>query len=248
MRFYVEYLAITAFAWLSVAPAAAQSAAEPEGGAKIMIDDFESYPVGGLPTEWQFLSGRDLVPVSPAVMNERELFEIEEEDGNKFTRATTKDQAHRIIRANGNGFKWNLETHPRLRWRWRAVNLPEGAREDERDLNDTGAAVYVTFSTDWLGRPKSIKYTYSSTLPIGTVVSYGPLRVLVIASAAETSGKWMTADRDILADYRQLFGGDAPTEPLSITLWSDSDTIGTTAVADFDDIQLLPPFNFGGSR
>jgi hypothetical protein len=218
--------------------------AGPPGGDTecVLLDDFESYPVDGLPTRWQTNKGsRELKPVGPRMMDDRERFAIMQEGGNKFVRATMIDQAHRLVFTNGNQFDWNVSTLPYLRWDWRAIRLPEGAREDESEKNDTGAAVYVTFDKDWLGRPVSIKYTYSSTLPVGTVVSYGPLKVFVVASARQDgTGQWMTIERNVAEDYRRLFGKDLSGDrPAGVMLWSDSDTIDTTSIADFDNVMLV---------
>ena len=220
----------------------AQPASSPRGeAARVVVDDFEGYTKGGLPVRWQFIQGRTLVPVSQEVMSEQEQFYVEAEGGNKFVRARVTDQAHRIVFASSEGLDWNLETHPRLRWRWRAVQLPPGAREDKDRLNDSGAAVYVYFDRDWLGRPRNIKYTYSATLPVGTEISYGALKVIVVASgAAQGTGRWVTAERDVRDDYERLFDRTPPSHPPLIALWSDSDNTNSTAVADFDDITLLP--------
>ncbi|WP_232798042.1 DUF3047 domain-containing protein [Salinibacter altiplanensis] len=169
-----------------------------------------------------------------------ETMEVREADGNRFVRLITKGEALRYTKRNGVDFEWNLQDHPRLRWHWRAHTLPEEA--SEKDQNDAGGAVYVTFGSDWLGRPKSIKYTYSSSLPVGTTVSFGPLKVIVVDSAREPdTGAWKTVQRRIRDDYRQVFGGSPPDRPVSITLWSDSDTTGDEAQVDIDDIELLPP-------
>lgn len=222
--------------------ARAQTSASPPPYKAIYLEDFEDDRVGTQPDRWQYIEGREFVDLTPKYQRPSEFFEVLEENGNKFVRGTTVDEAHRIIRANGWGFDWNLRTHPRLSWRWRAVNLPENAREDEEHLNDTGAAVYVTFDDkDWLGRPKSIKYTYSSTLPVGTEVSYGPLKVIVVSSAAsQGTGKWVSVERNVLEDFKRLFGKDAASRPLAITAWADSDTMHDLAQADFDDFRLLP--------
>jgi hypothetical protein len=206
-----------------------------------VVDDFESYEGGEPPSRWKFItSGREIWPLE-RVLDERERFYVVEENGNKFGRVFTKGEALRVSLRNGEEFDWNLKDRPRLQWRWRANKLPEGA--SEKDENDTGAALYVTFGSDWLGRPKSIKYSYSSSLPVGTVVSFGPLKVIVAESATEPrTGEWKIEQRDVIADYRQVFGGRPPDEPVSITLWSDSDTTNDIAEADFDDIKLLPPY------
>lgn len=225
-----------------LAQPAAQSRSSSSGGGAargIVIDDFEAYARGDLPHRWQFVQKRALVPVTEDVMTENERFVIEAERGNTFVRARVTDDAHRIVLASKAGLDWDLTTHPRLRWDWRAVQLPPGAREDQDQLNDTGAAVYVYFDRDWLGRPRSIKYTYSSTLPVGTEASYGNLRVVVVASAAEQgTGTWVSVERDVKADYERLFGRTPPERPPLLALWSDSDNTGSTAVADFDNITI----------
>ncbi len=210
------------------------------GGTGVLVDDFEAYRDGGLPLKWQYLQGRELVPVSPEIMTEQEQFFIVEENGNKFLRARVTDQAHRLLLVNGQRMDWDLSVLPVLRWDWRAIHLPEGAREDRASRNDTGAAVYVFFDRDWLGRPRVIKYTYSSVLPVGTEVSYGLLKVIVASSAREGLGRWETVTRNVAEDYYRLFGKKAPTRPDALAVWSDSDNLDQTAIADFDNLFLLP--------
>ena len=208
--------------------------------AEILVDDFEAYEHEGLPTRWKYLdSNRAVVFVKDEHMRPNERFYVVEEDGNKFVRAYADGEAIRIIMPTQETFHWNLDTHPRLRWQWRALRLPEGANETKSKLNDTGAAVYVVFSVNMFG-PKTIKYTYSSTQPVGTVKSYnwGRMKVMVIASKVDGLGQWMTMDRDIVADYRKVFKKDPPNEPLSIMLWSDTDNTQQVAEVDFDNIVL----------
>lgn len=217
------------------APAAAQT-----GGATVLVDDFEEDAVGAFPDSWIHVSESKEIRSYEQVRDPGETVVVKEEEGNKFVRLITKGQAMRYSQRNGEEFEWNLNSHPYLEWRWRALKLPDGA--SEKGQNDTGGAVYVTFGTDWLGRPKSIKYTYSSSLPVGTVVSFGPLKVIVVDSATEPrQGEWHRVVRNVANDYRQIFGGTPPDRPVSITIWSDSDTTGGEAVVDIDDIVLAPP-------
>lgn len=210
------------------------------GAQAIVVEDFEGYPVGYLLERWKRTWGRDLRPITPDYMNEQEYFVVMEEGNRKFVRVYVEDQAHKIVLPNGEGFDWNLRTHPHLRWEWRARELPLEANERRNGTNDTGAALYVTFSFNFWGKPRSIKYTYSSTLPVGTTISYGSLKILVVASGREGFREWMSIERDVLKDYRKLFGKNPPDKPLSIMLWSDSDTTDTRAEADFDNLTLLP--------
>lgn len=203
-----------------------------------VIDDFEQYEAGGYPTEWVRVDGKNKVRGVEEVLEEGERFEILEEGGNQFVRLYTKNEYIRFSQRNGKEFDWNLNEHPRLKWRWRALHLPKGA--SEKNKNDTGGSVYVTFGTDWLGRPKSIKYTYSSTLPVGTTVSFGPLKVIVVESGNEPrTGTWKTEVRHVANDYRQVFGEAPPDRPVSITLSGDSDSTHDESKVDIDDLTIL---------
>ncbi len=207
------------------------------GSGGILIDDFESYRGGDLPA-WRI--GRKMLPFGPRFIDEDEYFVVREEAGRRFLRGFTRAQAIWIGLPNGEGYEWDLATHPRLRWDWRVHQLPKGAREDEKGRNDAGAAVYVIFSRDWMGRTRGIKYTYSSTLPPGTLAEYGSLKVLVVASGLRQRGTWQSVERDVAADYRRAFGKAPPDRPITIALWSDSDSTKESAEVDFDNLLLLP--------
>lgn len=208
----------------------------------ILIDDFESYDVGDLPTRWNAQYKGRLVPLTEAFFNERERMDVQAEGGNQFVRAFARGEAVHVNIENGSDFDWDTRTHPVLSWDWRAVELPEGAREDREQLNDSGAGMYIMFSIEGtlIRRPKIIKYVYSSTLPVGTIASYGKLKVVVAASARDGMGNWQSVERDVVRDYRDLFGEDPPQRPRRLRLWADSDNTESTAVTDFDNVMLKP--------
>lgn len=218
-------------------PAYAASAQAGSGaGGQVMVDDFQGDAVGKAPSRWRFFSSknRTFEPLRD-YMNDKERFYVVEEGGNRFLRGYTQGEAQRIS-VDARALGWDLGDQPVLSWRWRARKLPVGASEDGK--NDTGGAVLVTFDkTDWLGRPYSIKYTYSSSLPAGTTVSFGNLKVIVAASGTDGFGTWKSVRRNVDDDYRRAFGG-TPPPPVSITLWSDSDDTKSTAEVDFDDIAV----------
>jgi len=217
----------------------AQDAVSGDGPSNVVVDTFDDQAVGEPPDGWVFVKSEDRVQPYEEAREPGETMVVKEEDGDHFVRLETKNEAFRYSKRNGVDFEWNLNTHSRISWRWRALHLPEGA--SEKGENDTGGAIYVTFGTDWLGRPKSIKYTYSSALPVGTVVDFGNLYVIVVDSAREPRmGEWQKVTRDVRQDYRQVFGGSPPDRPVSITLWSDSDTTEDWARVDVDDIVIRP--------
>lgn len=208
----------------------------------LLVDDFESYEVGELPTRWKYMHNKKLHWIHPRYMRPKEQFYIVEEGGNKALRVYTEGEAVAILMANEpDGFDWDIQEYPRLAWDWRALRLPDGAHEDDDDWNDSGAGLYVIFKMEGFlfKRPKTIKYVYSATLPVGTVVSYGKLKVIVVSTGADGLGEWQHIDRDVVADYDMVFGGDPPQRPLSLRLWSDSDNTKKIGEADFDNIRML---------
>lgn len=209
--------------------------------ASIVVEDFEDYASGVPPYHWKrpHRKSRSLLDLPRVLERDDDYFEVVEEGGSKRARAYTNNESVQVVRLNGDGYQWDLSTHPRLAWQWRAKRLPEGAREDKSKYNDAGAAVYVTFdSRDWLRRPRSIKYTYSSTLPVGTTARYGALRVIVVASGADGIGDWVRIERDVAADFERLFK-KKPAKPGLIMLWGDSDNTSSVSEVYFDDIELL---------
>jgi len=206
-----------------------------------LLDDFESYSPGDPPFKWRTTEDRELIPLTAeGAMDETQHFYVREENGNQFVRGFTRDRAFRLVLSREDHLRWSAGEKPYLRWRWRAQALPEGANEKEDDTNDTGGAVYVTFTRNWLGIPKSIKYTYSSSLEPGTTVDYGTLQVLVVASKTEQgTGTWISHERNVVEDYERLFGNEPDKTPLAVMLWSDSDTMDSVGTVDFDDIMVL---------
>lgn len=208
----------------------------------LVIEDFEGYEIGGLPSLWRIPDKRSrmmrVLPPDHAKPND--YVRVVMGEGGKVLRAYTRGESVQIALPKGDGLEWDVDRFPRLRWRWRADQLPEGAREDRRSLNDTGAALYVAFEcNDWLGRPCTIKYTYSSTLPKGALARYGKLQALVVSSALETKERWVEIERNVVQDYEMFFGRRPPQFPLYIMLWNDSDNTGGAADVYFDYIVAL---------
>ena len=219
------------------APLPARSFDAPSSGSTVVVEDFEAYEVGTLPSRWGHFSRRTrrFQDASPG-MEANAQFVVMEEEGDKFLRAYTKGKARRLS-LSADELDWSLSAYPEIRWCWRAHRLPEGAREDR--VNDSGGALYVTFpKNDWLGRPLSVKYVYSTSLPTGTTVSTGNVKIIVASSGLDGTGHWVQVARNVIEDYRLVFGGSPPDEPFTVTVWSDSDNTKSTGEVDFDDLVL----------
>ncbi|MDX1639751.1 MAG: DUF3047 domain-containing protein, partial [Balneolaceae bacterium] len=118
------------------------------------------------------------------------------------------------------------------------------ANEGSDDRNDSVASVYVVFD---FGRvalfkkvPKSIRYSWSSTLPKGTRLSklFGNQQILVVHSGPEDTGQWITFERNLVEDYQRFFGDKPPKTPMAILILSDGNSTGSWVKADYDDFKL----------
>lgn len=212
----------------------------------VLLEDFESYEVGTIPSEWYNQKGEQR-PVTYSPEDKREYkYSVETEDGNKFLRYDGVNAKHLNFPLVNKDI--NLYETPILSWKWRIFDIPEGGNEDDDDRNDVAASIYVVFD---LGRvlfkkvPKSIRYTWSSKLEKGTELSkfFGNQKIVVMGSGSEDTGQWHTFKRNIVEDYKRMFGDDPPETPLAVLVLSDGNDTGAKAVADYDDIMLLPAEN-----
>ncbi|MDR8391764.1 DUF3047 domain-containing protein [Aliifodinibius sp. S!AR15-10] len=237
--------------WLIIfSPICAQTHTDENGSEKqpnkvFLIDDFENDRVGRLPHKWYNRDGERRPFLYPEEERASYKYQVVEENGNKYLHYDGTRAKHinfpLLYRED-----LNIYETPILRWRWRVHEIPEGGNEGDEDRNDTAASIYVVFD---MGRvalfkkvPKSIRYTWSSTLKEGTELSefFGNQKIVVMKSGTEGLGRWHTFQRNIVEDYRRLFGDDPPEKPLAILLLSDGNSTGQRAVADYDDIALLP--------
>ncbi len=209
-----------------------------------LIEDFEHDSVGGLPHRWYNQKG-EAKPYTYTGAN-RDLYDysIKNESGNQFLRYEGKNAKHLNFPLVNK--EVNIYETPILSWKWRVFELPEGANEDVNEKDDAAAGIYMAFDMGKVALfkkvPKSIKYSWSSTLEKGTELSkfYGNQKVVVVESGEDETGKWIRFERNLLDDYKRLFGDEAPKNPLAILILSDANSTGSFAKADYDDIKLLP--------
>ena len=112
-----------------------------------------------------------------------ECYEIGEEENNFFLKARTKNRGSIIAKS----CSYSLKEFPVITWRWRALLFPEGADERYKSSGDSVAGIYIIFPSlinpgkfaNTLGfklpvpdrlKPECIKYVWSASLPIGTVI------------------------------------------------------------------------------
>jgi len=228
----------------------AQESLDRTNDGAILIEDFENDPVGELPQRWYDRDGNKKLINHSVDFSEHYLYKVLEDANNKFLRyqgVTAKHISFPLINEDkDNIYNIDLYETPILSWKVRAHKLPKNANEKSGDLNDSVASIYVVFD---MGRialvkkvPKSIRYTWSSTLPEGETGSklFGNQQIIVVESGDEKTGQWVTFERNLIEDYRRMFGDDPPRHPLAILILSDGNSTDSYVRADYDDIMLKP--------
>lgn len=192
------------------------------------VDNFESYPVDHYPEEWK---GRK--------KKAKEEYIVRSQDENHYLEARSDKSNMFIVKK----CKLDATEFQYINWKWRVNEIPEGGNESKKEYCDAPAALAVVFRlSKW--RPKSLKYTFSSTLPKDTETKSPyckwPARsdILVLRNETDGLGNWITEKRNILEDYKRIYGKE-DVDKLKIEgimIMTDSDNTKSSAAADYDDI------------
>lgn len=190
----------------------------------IRIDDFEQ----GLNPRWEEKSFRG-----------KTSYQVVTEETGKVLHARSQRTASGLI------FKkeYRLQDYPLLSWRWKVQGIIPKANERTKNGDDYAARVYVIFPHWFFPKTKTISYVWANTLPKGAAVPSpytGNAMIVAVESGAAKAGEWQTARRNVLEDYRKLFGEEPPTVG-AIAIMTDTDNTGASAEAWYDDLQIGKP-------
>ncbi|NIR51795.1 DUF3047 domain-containing protein [candidate division KSB1 bacterium] len=203
--------------------------AEIKGADYVVLDDFEAGEVGKLPVGWSWRDRDD---------DKNKPYTIRKENGNKYLAA--RDEGESVIL--GKDVKWNLNKYPYISFRWRAIELPVGGDERYGKTVDSAAGIYLVYKKKLGLIPESVKFVWSTTLPVGAYMKrsgIGKPWMVVAASGDEHLGEWRTFTFNAREAYKKTFGGDPPDDPVGLGILSDANSTHSKAYTDYDDIRAL---------
>ena len=188
----------------------------------VVVEDWTKAQVGtkGLPPEWKAQNWG-----SP-----KYDFAIVTDDGRKGLHLKSANEGSTISRDIKG--KVNLKETPILEWSWRVTVLPKGADSCKKALDDQAAQIFV----DWPRFPEAVRsriigYVWDSTAPAGTICKSGKastVTYIVLRSGSSELGKWITERRNVVEDFRKIYG-EAPDKPNVLSLGIDSDDTRSSA-------------------
>ncbi len=229
-------------------------AIQEEPQREILFDDFSSSTIGLFPDVWRWRRDRATGDVSNAIRDGVDIFRyvIDGTSSNKYLHVRDEHRPGHSVSLyleTKKLFSWEIEEFPILSWRWRVNEVPPDADERYTETNDTPASVLVLYGKKFPFTPISIKYVWSSTLPVGAV-AYRPGRgrpyIIVLGSGTARLGEWITVERNVLEDYVTIFGKAPPERPEAVVISSDANrTPGGVADADYDDFKVLSRYSDG---
>lgn len=149
---------------------------------------------------------------------------------------------------------------PVLRWRWMVAGAVAGGDERRKSGDDYAARVYVTFHYDpkRVGLMTRLKYAAIKAVrgeyPPFNAIAYiwanklaagesapspytNRVQMVAVRSGSSGAGEWRSEERDVLADYRRLFGGEPPPYA-GIAVMTDADDTKGAAEAWYADMSL----------
>jgi hypothetical protein len=159
-----------------------------------------------------------------------------------------RDDGHTVVKAISRGtasglFK-KVELDPRsfryLRWSWKVSGTVKNGDETIKAGDDYAARVYVVFPGRFFWQTRANNNNWANPQARGDAIpnAFTPhAMMLAVESGPERAGQWLTEERDILADYRRLFG-DEPHGIGAIAIMTDTDNTGGEATAWYGDITL----------
>jgi hypothetical protein len=203
---------------LAVVASVTVSPAEP---SMVLVEDWSRQTVGaaGVPDGWlRHDWGSPKYDFAVAVDGPRRVLRMRSENDN-----STISKEVRIA----------VRQFPVLVWRWKIVTLPAKADSRHRETDDQAAQLYVTFPRfperirSWI-----IGYVWDTTAPAGAVVqspSAGAVTYVVVRSGRAEAGRWLTETRNVVEDYKQIYGEEPPEEIRLLSLAIDSNDTHSSA-------------------
>ena len=169
-------------------------------------------------------------------------FTIVDNDGRRTLHLRSTDETSTVSRDIKGKVK--LKETPILEWSWKVVTLPKGADSRSKHTDDQAAQLYVS----WPRFPQAVRsriigYIWDTTAPQGLVVQSektSTVTYVVVRSGPGELGKWLTERRNVVEDYRKIYG-EEPDNPGAVSIAIDSDDTHSSAEALFGAIVFRKP-------
>ena len=167
------------------------------------------------------------------------IYKVKSDPKGNFLSAKSQNSDNFILKE----IKVDLVQYPYLNWKWRALVLPVEGDESVKGKCDVAASISVVLNASkW--HPKSIKYSWSTTMTKGTFskspYAYWPARtdIFIVESGIEKTDIWVSEKINVLDHYKELYKDHKIKSKVieAIVIMTDSDNTDSQSQADYDEI------------
>ncbi len=199
-------------------------------------------------TEWR--------PVTFPKIKEHTQYSIEDQGRETVLRAESRASASAIVYRK----LFDVYEYPKLRWKWKVMNVYEKGNAGTREGDDYPLRIYVLFKydPDRAGFYDSIKYGLAKMIygeyPPHSALNYiwanredetgiitstyaSNSKMIVLQKGKKNLGRWIVEERNILDDYRRAFGADPPAMA-TLGIMNDSDNTKEASVSYMGFIEV----------
>jgi len=201
---------------------------------EVVIEDWKQPPLGsrGIPSGWKAQSWGKA---------DYDGFSIADE-GSRSLHLLSRSTSSMIVKDLAG--KVNLKETPILQWSWKVLTLPKGGDARQAATDDEAGQIYVVWRRfPEMVRSRIIGYVWDTTAPAGEFVKSqktSTVTYIIVRSGTAELGKWLVEQRNVLEDYRKIYG-EAPANPDAVAVGIDSDDTKSSAEAYLGPILFRAP-------
>lgn len=163
-------------------------------------------------------------------------YRLVEEEGRRVLLAEADGSASGLVKK----IAFDPAEYRYLRWRWKIESTVAQGDERTKAGDDYAARVYVIFPGRFFWQTRALNYIWGNRLPVEGFVANAftaNAMLLAVRSGPDQAGQWLEESRDLVADYRRVFGSDPPRAG-AVAIMTDTDNTGGRARAWYGDISL----------
>jgi hypothetical protein len=199
-----------------------------------LFADVSNVPAGEI--QVSHFSTEGLAGWKPKIFKGSTEYLIQQENGRTVVKAVSHAAASGMVRK----IHFEPSTYRYMRWSWKIAHTVKGGDEKSKAGDDYAARVYVIFPGQYFWQMKAINYIWANRLPMGEYVPNpfaSAAKMLAVECGNGKAGQWVFEERDLLADYRLMFGTEPPAAD-AIAIMTDTDNTGGNAEAWYGEISL----------
>lgn len=164
--------------------------------------------------------------------------DVTEGDNNLVLRASGSNAASSLWRM----LQIKAGPKAKLTWDWKVDNpLNEKANLKRKSEDDYAARLIVVFEPHLVSwKTRAVCYVWAPNGKIGSMYRSpysSSLGIVVVQSGRDKRDKWVSEERDPIADYKKIFG-DSPQMITGLAIMVDTDNTDQEALSWFDNLKI----------